>query len=74
MFSNESWSLYLVELIFAVLLQIMNGKRYYMPYVPTYSTLQMLRTHALENNSVFSFSKAKEYMWMAKLYLLGVLF
>jgi len=74
MFSNESWSLYLVELIFAVLLQIMNGKRYYMPYAPTYSTLQMLRTHALENNSVFSFSKAKEYMWMAKLYLLGVLF
>lgn len=27
---------------FAVLLQIMNGKRNYMPYAPTYSTLQML--------------------------------
>lgn len=57
MFSNESWSLYL-ELIFAVLLQIMNGERNYMPYAPTYSTLQMLATHALENKCVFSFSKA----------------
>lgn len=53
MFSNESWSLYLVELIFAVLLQIMNGERNYMPYAPTYSTLQMLGTHALENKCVF---------------------
>lgn len=73
MFSNESWSLYLVELIFAVLLQIMNGERNCMPYAPTYSALQVLRTHALGNNSVFSFSEAK-YMWMAKLCLLGVLF
>lgn len=48
--SKEKLEPLLTKTDFAVLLQIMNGKRNYMPYAPTYSTLQMLWTHALENN------------------------
>lgn len=40
--SKEKLEPLLTKTDFAVLLQIMNGKRNYMPYAPTYSTLQML--------------------------------